>query len=89
MNNGIYLFSRLVAFLPQRVFDVIVKRYTGDKWATTFTCWSQLLAMMHEQLAACDSLREVACFVDSIKYKSFHLGFGTREYYNWFTKSNI
>lgn len=77
MNSGKYVFSQLVDFLPKRVFDMIVKRYEGDKWVKTFTCWNQLLVMMYGQLAACDSLREVACIVDSIKNKSYHLGFGT------------
>lgn len=79
MNSGKYVFSQLVDFLPKRVFDMIVKRYEGDKWVKTFTCWNQLLVMMYGQLAACDSLREVTCIVDSIKNKSYHLGFGTGE----------
>lgn len=79
MNSGKYVFSQLVDFLPKRVFDMIVKRYDGDKWVKTYTCWNQLLVMMYGQLAACDSLREVACIVDSIKNKSYHLGFGTGE----------
>lgn len=79
MNRGKYVFGQLVDFLPKRVFDMIVKRYDGDKWTKTFTCWNQLLVMMYGQLAACDSLREVACIVDSIKNKSYHLGFGTGE----------
>ena len=79
MNSGKYVFSQLVDFLPKRVFDMIVKRYDGDRWVKTFTCWNQLLVMMYGQLAACDSLREVACIVDSIKNKSYHLGFGTGE----------
>ena len=79
MNSGKYVFSQLVDFLPKRVFDMIVKRHDGDKWVKTFTCWKQLLVMMFGQLAACDSLREVACIVDSIKSKSYHLGFGTGE----------
>lgn len=79
MNSGKYVFSQLVEFLPKRVFDMIVKRHNGDKWVKTFTCWNQLLVMMYGQLASCDSLREIACIVDSIKNKSYHLGFGTGE----------
>lgn len=79
MNSGKYVFSQLVDFLPKRVFDMIVKRHNGDKWVKTFTCWNQLLVMMYGQLASCDSLREVACIVDSIKNKRYHLGFGGGE----------
>ena len=77
MNIGKYVFSQLVDFLPKRVFDMIVKRYDGDKWVKTFTCWNQLLVMIYGQLAACDSLRKVVCIVDSIKNMSYHLGFGS------------
>ena len=77
MNSGKYLFSQLVEFLPKRVFDGIVKKYSGDKYVKTFTCWSQLLVMMYGQLSSCDSLREVICIIDAIKNKSYHLGFGS------------
>ena len=79
MNSGKYIFSQLVDFLPKRVFDMIVKRHNGDKWVKTFTCRNKLLVMMYGQLAFCDSLREVACIVDSIKNKSYYLGFGVGE----------
>ena len=74
MNSGKYLFSQLVEFLPKRVFDGIVKKYSGDKYVKTFTCWNQLLVMMYGQLSSCDSLREVICIIDAIKNKSYHLG---------------
>lgn len=76
MNSGKYVFSQLVAFLPKRTFDGIVKKYQGDKYVKTFTCWNQLLVMMFGQLSGCDSLREVICIIDAIKNKSYHLGFG-------------
>lgn len=76
MNTGKYIFSQFVEFLPKRVFDGIVKKYNGDKYVKTFTCWNQLLVMMFGQLSSCDSLREVICIIDAIKNKSYHLGFG-------------
>ena len=63
--------------MPKRVFDGIVKKYSGDKYVKTFTCWNQLLVMMYGQLSSCDSLREVICIIDAIKNKSYHLGFGS------------
>lgn len=77
MNSGKYVFSQLVEFLPKRTFDGIVKKYQGDKYVKTFTCWNQLLVMMYGQLSGCDSLREVICIIDAIKSKSYHLGFGS------------
>lgn len=76
MNSGKYLFSQLVEFLPKRIFDGIVKKYGGDRYVKTFTCWNQLLVMMYGQLSSCDSLREVICIIDAIKNKSYHLGLG-------------
>lgn len=77
MNSGKYLFSQLVEFLPKRIFDGIVKKYSGDRYVKSFTCWNQLLVMMFGQLSSCDSLREVICIIDAIKNKSYHLGFGS------------
>ena len=76
MNSGKYVFSQLVEFLPKRTFDGIVKKYQGDRYVKTFTCWNQLLVMMYGQLSGCDSLREVICIIDAVKSKSYHLGFG-------------
>lgn len=77
MNSGKYVFSQLVEFMPKRTFDGIVKKYQGDRYVKTFTCWNQLLVMMYGQLSGCDSLREVICIIDAIKSKSDHLGFGS------------
>lgn len=77
MNSGKYVFSQLVEFMPKRTFDGIVKKYQGDRYVKTFTCWNQFLVMMYGQLSGCDSLREVICIIDAIKSKSYHLGFGS------------
>jgi hypothetical protein len=36
MNHGKYVFSQLVEFLPQRVFDRFVAKYDGNKKSTYF-----------------------------------------------------
>lgn len=77
MNSGKYVFSQLVEFMLKRTSDGIVKKYQGDRYVKTFTCWNQLLVMMYGQLSGCDSLREVICIIDAIKSKSYHLGFGS------------
>lgn len=76
MNTGKYVFSQLVEFLPQKEFYKIVKRYNGDKWSKTMSCWNQLLLLSFGQLSGCDSLRELACVVAAHQNKSYHLGFG-------------
>ena len=77
MNNGTYVFSQLVKFLPDKEFAKIVKRYDGDKWTKTMSCWNQLLLLSYGQLSGCDSLRELICVVAAHPKKSYHLGFGT------------
>jgi len=76
MNKGKYVFAQLAAFLPQRVFDVIVEKYSGNKYVKHFTCWNQLLAMIFGQLTSRESLRDLVVALDAHSQKSYHLGFG-------------
>jgi len=85
MNNGKYVFSQVVNFLPKRVFDCIVMKYQGDKYIKSFSCWNQLLIMMYGQLSGCESLRELVCILTAHAPKSYHLGFGK----SLITRSNL
>lgn len=76
MNKGKYVFAQLATFLPQRVFDVIVEKYNGNKYVKHFTCWNQLLAMIFGQLTSRESLRDLVVALDAHSQKSYHLGFG-------------
>ncbi len=76
MNEGKYVFSQLVKFLPKRSFDCIVMKFQGDKYVKSFSCWNQLLIMMYGQLSGSDSLRELICITTAHAPKSYHLGFG-------------
>jgi len=84
MNAGKYIFSQLVEFLPQRVFDNIVKKYDGNKYVKHFTCWNQLLAMMFGQLSNRESLRDLICTINAHSKKLYHLGMGKS-----ITRSNL
>jgi hypothetical protein len=76
MNNGKYVFSQLIEFLPQRVFDGFVAKYSGNKHIRHFTCWNQLLCMIFGQLTNRDSLRDLIVAIDAHSRKTYHLGFG-------------
>ena len=76
MNHGKYVFSQLVEFLPQRVFDRFVTKYHGNKKVRHFTCWNQLLCMIFGQLSSRDSLRDLIIVIEAHQSKSYHLGFG-------------
>jgi hypothetical protein len=76
MNHGKYVFSQLVEFLPQRVFDRLVAKYNGNKNIKHFTCWNQLLCMLFGQLSSRESLRDLITVIEAHQSKSYHLGFG-------------
>ena len=84
MNTGKYIFSQLIEFLPQRIFDRIVMKYEGNKYVKYFTCWNQLLIMMFGQLSNRDSLRDLISTISAHSTKSYHLGFGKNV-----TRSNL
>ena len=76
MNHGKYVFSQLVEFLPQRVFDRITDKYKGNKSIKHFTCWNQLLCMIFGQLSYRESLRDLIIVIEAHQSKVYHLGFG-------------
>jgi len=76
MNQGKYVFSQLVEFLPQRVFDRITNKYSGNKSIKHFTCWNQLLCMIFGQLSYRESLRDLIIVIEAHQSKVYHLGFG-------------
>jgi IS4 transposase len=84
MNHGKYVFSQLVEFLPQRVFDRLLTKYDGNKKVRHFTCWNQLLCMIFGQLSSRDSLRDLIIVIEAHQSKSYHLGFGKNV-----TRSNL
>lgn len=84
MNEGKYIFAQLSSFLPQRIFDKFVSKYSGNKYVKHFTCWNQLLCMVFGQLTNRNSLRDLIVILDAHGNKTYHLGFGKSV-----TKSNL
>jgi hypothetical protein len=76
MNQGKYVFKQITEFLPKRVFDCIVARYSGDKSVRHFSCWNQMLCMIFGQLTNRDSLRDLIVAIEAHNRKTYHLGFG-------------
>ena len=76
MNQGKYVFTQIATFLPQRVFDRIVKEYNGNFRVRHFTCWNQMMAMMFGQLSNRDSLRDLVLTINAHPSKLYHMGFG-------------
>jgi hypothetical protein len=84
MNNGKYVFAQLTGFLPKRIFDGFVKKYSGNRYVKHFTCWNQMLCMIFGQLTGRDSLRDLLVAIEAHKQKIYHLGFGKNV-----TRSNL
>lgn len=84
MNQGKYVFAQLAEFLPQRVFDSIIKKCDGDKYLRYFYSWEQLLCMLFGQLTNLDSLRDLIVTMEAHSKKSSHLGLGKS-----ITRSNL
>lgn len=84
MNKGKYVFSQLLSFLDPFVFLRISKKYCGDKYVKTFSCWNQLAVMMFGQLSNRESLRDLVLATQAHANKAFRLGFGKAV-----TKSNL
>jgi Transposase DDE domain/Domain of unknown function (DUF4372) len=76
MNQGKYVFSQLIEFLPQNDFIRLVANYQGNHRVKTFTCWHQLLYMIFGQLSHRDSLSDLIICLHSQKNQSYHLGIG-------------
>lgn len=84
MNQGQYVFTQLCNFLPKVQFDWYVKKYDGNKYVKSFTCWNHLLVMVFGQLSHRESLRDLITTLNAHQSKFNRLGFGTS-----ITRSNL
>lgn len=89
MNQGKYVFAQITEFLPRRVFDRLVVKYSGNKHVRTFTCWNQMLCMVFGQLTNRDSLRDLIVAIDAHRNKSYHLGLGSSVKLATLARANI
>ena len=76
MNKNKYVFAQLVGFLDNFKFLRIVKKYDGDKYVKSYTCWNQLLTLMFGQLSNRESLRDLIVAMEAHAGKLYHLGIG-------------
>jgi len=89
MNKGKYVFAQLAEFLPQRPFDNLVAKYSGNKYIRHFTCWNQMLCFVFGQISNRDSMRDLIAVIEAHCKKSYHLGFGRSVTRSNFSKANI
>lgn len=76
MNKGRIVFRQMCDFLPADSFEWIIKKYNGNRYTKTFTCWQQLLVMILAQLWQCRSLRVLVNILNSQRAKLNRMGLG-------------
>lgn len=75
MNQGKYVFSQVMEFVPYYQFNQSVEKYHGHHRTGSLTCWEQFLSMAFGQLTYRESLRDVVVCLGSHRAKLYHLGF--------------
>ena len=63
-------------FLPVDHFKWLVKKYEGNKYVKSFSCWNHLLVLIFGQLSNRDGLRDLIVTLAPFKSAFHHLGFG-------------
>lgn len=76
MHKDKFVFAQLTQFLDRNHFNYLVKKYKGDKYIKSYTCWNQLLTMMFGQLSNRESLRDLIVAMEAHAGKLYHLGIG-------------
>ncbi|MCM1021366.1 MAG: DUF4372 domain-containing protein [Muribaculum sp.] len=65
MNQGKYIFSQVIEFIPRYQFDKLVRQYNGDWHAKNLNSYSHLLHLLFRQLTGCDSLRDICLCLEA------------------------
>ena len=84
MNQAKYVFSQIVEFLDRNHFNYLIRKYNGDHYVKSFSCWNQLLTLIFGQLGRCPSLRDCVITLQAHCAKLYHLGIGKNV-----TRSNL
>ena len=75
MNQGKFVFSQVMEFIPRYQFDKIVKQYKGDWHTKNLNSYNHLLHLLFGQLTGCDSLRDICLCLEAHSKMLYHLGF--------------
>lgn len=75
MNQGKFVFSQVIEFIPRYQFDKLVKQYKGDWHSKNLSSYNHLLHLLFGQLTGCDSLRDICLCLEAHERTLYHLGF--------------
>ena len=71
-----YVFSQLVKFLDYKKFKYIVKKFNGNKYIKSYTCWNQPLTIIFGQRSNQEGLRDQVVAMEAHAGKLYHLELG-------------
>jgi len=74
MNKGKTVFSQIMDYAPQHIFNQLVAEHKGNYRYRTFSCWDQLLCLAFAQLTYRESLRDIETCLRSNSEKLYHMG---------------
>ena len=75
MYQGKTVFAQIMDYLFYYRFQQCVRRYQGNKWVQSFSCWEQFLSMAFAQLTSRCSLRDIEGVLYAQRHKLYHMGF--------------
>ena len=75
MNQGKYIFSQAIEFIPRYRFYKLVRQYKGDWHIKNLNSYNHLLHLLFGQLPGCDSLRDICLCLEAHSKMLYHLGF--------------
>lgn len=76
MAQVAYIFNQLCSLLPRDHFEYLVKKYEGNSYMKTYSCWNHFLVMLWAQLTGRESLRDIESSLRAHKDKLYRLGMG-------------
>ncbi len=74
MRHHNSLLHDMLKFVPWDRFDQLVDEHGGDRRVRTLDSKSQFVALLHAQLSAASSLREIVSALESQRTRLYHLG---------------
>lgn len=71
-----YIFNQLHSLLPRDYFEYLVKKYDGNAYIKTYSCWNHFLVMLWARLSGRESLRDIETSLRAHREKLYRLGMG-------------
>lgn len=69
-----YIFNQLHSLLPRNYFEYHVKKYDGNAYIKTYSCWNHFPVMLWAQLSGRESLRDIESSLRAHREKLYRLG---------------